>query len=165
LTNKKNKTKNSNSQTPTIRNKRGLYNYSVISNFEAGISLKGGEVKSIRNSQITIHESYAKIEHGEVWLHNLHITKPLSDSTDWETLRKRKLLLHKKEIRKILQELNTNPAFTLIPVKMYFSRGKIKIEIALASGKKKFDKRETIKKREISRSMQNQLKKSMNKFN
>jgi|TARA_B110000263_G_C15310478_1_gene512842 SsrA-binding protein len=156
---------NKKSNTPVIRNKRGLFNYSIESSYEAGIVLTGGEVKSIRSSHMTIHESYGKIEKGEVWLYNLHIVKSVSDSSEWETLRKRKLLLHKREIRKITHLININPSSTIVPIKFFFQRGKIKVEIAIGIGKKKYDKRETIKKRDINRSLQEKLKKSITKFN
>ncbi|MBI51955.1 MAG: SsrA-binding protein [Chloroflexi bacterium] len=153
-----------NKTTPTIKNKRGLYNYSLVSEYEAGIVLKGGEVKAIRNSHVTIHESYAKIEHGEIWLNNLHITKPTTDTSEWDTLRQRKLLMHKKEIRRLLHEINTKPGLTLIPTRIYFKHGKIKISLGLVSGKRKYDKRQAIKKRESDRALEGTLKKSIKRF-
>ncbi len=156
--------KNVPNKSPTISNKRGLYNYALLSEYEAGIVLKGGEVKSIRSAQVTVHESYAKIENGEIWLNNLHITKPSTDTSEWDTLRQRKLLMHKKEIRKLLHEINTKPGLTLIPTRIYFKRGKIKISLGLVSGKKKYDKRQSIKKRESDRSLQAAIKKSIKRF-
>ena len=153
-----------NSKTPTIKNKRGLFNYSLLTEYEAGIVLKGGEVKAIRNSHVTVHESYAKIENGEIWLNNLHITKLATDTSDWDTLRQRKLLMHKKEIRRLLYEINTKPGLTLIPTRIYFKHGKIKISLGLVSGKKQYDKRQSIKKRESDRALQAKLKKSIKRF-
>ncbi len=163
MANNKNNNKRINN-TPVIKNKRGLFNYALLSEFEAGIVLKGGEVKAIRNSHITVHESYAKIENGEIWLSNLHITKPNTDNSDWDSLRQRKLLMHKKEIRKLLHEINTKPGLTLIPTRIYFKHGKIKISLGLVSGKKKYDKRQAIKKRETDRTLQATLKKSIKRF-
>ena len=132
-------------------NKKARFEYELLESFEAGIVLQGPEIKSARNSKLSLQDSYAAVEGGEVFLHNMYIApyEP-ANRFNHEPRRKRKLLLKKSEIRRIAGKM-AGSALTVIPVKAYLKGGKAKVEIALARGKKKYDKREAIKKRELER--------------
>ncbi len=140
-------------------NKKAYRDYFFTEKWECGIALTGGEVKSLRAAEVTFTDSFARLEKEEVYLHNLHITpylqaSYLNDSPD----RPRKLLLHKKEIRKIMGYV-AQKGLALIPTKIYFNnRGFAKVEIALGKGKKLYDKRETVKKRDIDRDIQRTIR-------
>jgi len=131
-----------------ISNRKARRDYFILGTFEAGIELKGSEVKSLRNRRGNLNDSFARIINGEVFLFNLHIS-PYSFSTieSPDSLRTRKLLLHKHQVRKLFGILSTGGQ-TLIPLKLYFKRGKVKVELALAKGKKQYDKRDSIKRRQ-----------------
>ncbi len=132
-------------------NRKAKFNYFFTEFFEAGIVLKGSEIKSLRDGKVNIAESYAYDLNGEIYLINSHIpTYKESSYNNHEPKRNRKLLLNKREINKLLGRLNRE-GFTLIPTKLYFKKGKAKIEIAIAKGKKHFDKRQTKKKRDWDR--------------
>lgn len=133
-------------------NRKARYNFELVDHFEAGIALKGTEVKSLRNGEANIAESYAGEENGELYLFNAHIPEYLeANRFNHETRRPRKLLLKKKEIGKLTGAV-AKEGMTLIPTKMYFNdRGRAKVEIALAKGKKIHDKRETEKRRDWDR--------------
>ncbi|MGX9392670.1 SsrA-binding protein SmpB [Nitrobacteraceae bacterium UC4446_H13] len=133
-------------------NRKARFNYAIEDTVEAGISLTGTEVKSIRNGKTTIAESYADPKGGEIWLINANIPEYLqANRFNHEPKRPRKLLLHKKEINKLAGAVERN-GMTLIPLKLYFNeRGRAKILLGLAKGKKLHDKRETEKKRDWSR--------------
>lgn len=132
-------------------NRKALYDYAVLETFEAGVVLLGTEVKSIREGSVNLRDSYARLDNGEVWLLNLHIG-PYSHSgyASHEDRRQRKLLLHKAEIRKLTGKV-AEKGLTLVPLRMYFKDGRIKLALALAKGKHLHDKRETIRRREIDR--------------
>lgn len=133
-------------------NKKAFRDYFFLERWECGIALTGGEVKSLRQGSASFTDSFARVDDEEVWLYNLHIA-PYAQASylNEDPDRKRKLLLHKKEIQKIFG-LVTQKNLTLIPTKIYFNRrGIAKVEIALAKGKKIYDKRETIKKRDEER--------------
>ena len=132
-------------------NRKARFDYEVLESFEAGMVLLGTEVKAIREGRVNLRDSYAVVEKGEVFALNIHIS-PYSHrgSADHEPLRKRKLLLHKQEIRKLIGR-TVEKGLTLVPLKMYFKSGKVKMAIGLARGKKSHDKRETLKKRETDR--------------
>ena len=132
-------------------NKKAHFNYFLSEFFEAGIELKGTEIKSLRVNGATIGDSYVVIRNEEAEIINMYI-KPYDHGNlfNHEPLRNRKLLLHKKEIRYLQFKVKTG-GFTIVPTKIYFSHGKAKLEIALAKGKKNYDKRETIKQRDIQR--------------
>jgi len=133
-------------------NKKAYHNYFLAQNWECGIALTGGEVKSIRNGEVNFADSFARADEGEMYLYNLHIN-PYTQASylNDEPARKRKLLLHKKEILKISSMINEK-AMLLVPTKIYFNKkGFVKVEIALGKGKKVYDKREDIKKRDIDR--------------
>ena len=131
----------------TIQNRKAKYNYFFIEKFEAGIQLKGSEIKSLRNGRVDISESFAREENNEIFLINSHFAKYSNSSyMNHEESRQRKLLLNKKEIKKITGKLNKE-SLTLIPIQLYFNKkGLAKIELALSKGKKNYDKRETKKK-------------------
>ena len=132
-------------------NRKAHFNYSFKEFYEAGLVLNGSEVKSIRAGKVNIGESYAYDNHGEIFLVNSNIQSYKQSSyNDHNPIRNRKLLLNKKEINKLIGRINRE-GFTLIPTKMYFKKGKIKIEIAVAKGKKEYDKRHAKKKRDWNR--------------
>lgn len=134
-------------------NRKAHHNYFISARYEAGISLLGTEVKSVREGKINLKDSYAKVENREVVLINCHIS-PYSHGNimNHDPLRKRKLLLHKKEIKK-LEKLTVQVGFTLIPLRVYLRNGKIKFELGLAKGKKLFDKRDAKRRKESLREM------------
>lgn len=142
-------------------NKKGYSNYDIIETLEAGISLLGNEVKSLRLGMVNLKDSYAVVKNGEVFLLNLHIS-PYPYSSPFERYdpeRERKLLLHKKEIRKLYGKVKEK-GLTLIPLEIYFNdRGKAKVKLALARGRKKWEKKEVIKEREIEKEIRRELKK------
>ena len=134
-----------------IINRRARYDYFIEDTYEAGIVLKGTEIKSIRGGKANIKDSYAIIRNGEVYLINMFIDHYKEGNFfNHEETRSRKLLLHKNEIRKLDNKLNLE-GYTLIPLKLYFVRGKAKIELGLCKGKKNYDKRESIKERDLKR--------------
>ena len=132
-------------------NRKARFNYFFKEFYEAGIALKGSEVKSLRKGKVNIAESYAFDHNGEIYLVNSHIpTYKESSYNNHNPVRNRKLLLNKKEINKLLGRINRE-GFTLIPTKLYFKKGKVKIEIAVAKGKKQYDKRHVKKQRDWNR--------------
>jgi SsrA-binding protein len=136
------------------QNKKAWHNYSIEDRYEAGISLLGTEVKSLREGKANLGDSYGKIKNGEIFLVDAHIS-PYTHGNRFnpDPLRTRKLLLHKREIRRLIGKVQEK-GFTLIPLRLYFSDGKAKVELGLAKGKKLFDKRETIKRRTMERDME-----------
>lgn len=140
-------------------NKEAKAEYEIIETYEAGIVLEGSEVKALRNKQtVSFRDSFVRIENGEAWLYNLYIA-PYRYATlkPPDPLRKRKLLLHKREILKLLGKVQQK-GFTIIPLRVYFKDGKVKVEIALAKGKKIHDRREELRERDIKRQMERDLK-------
>ena len=138
-------------QKSIAENRRAFHDYHIIETFEAGVALLGTEVKSIREGNVNLRDSYARVDGGEVWIYNVHI-KPYSHRgyADHEPTRKRKLLLHRQEIKKLIGR-TVERGMTLVPTRMYFKNGHVKIALGLAKGKQEHDKRETIKKREADR--------------
>jgi SsrA-binding protein len=129
------------------QNRKALHDYKIQDTYEAGIVLQGSEVKSLRDGRGNLKDSYAKIDRGEVYLINFHISPyPQAGQFNHDPLRPRKLLLHKNEIKRLLGK-TTEKGLTLVPLKVYFSRGLAKVELALAKGKKLYDKREELKRR------------------
>lgn len=143
---------------PQISNRQAFHNYFVYDTYECGIALTGTEVKSIRGGKVNLRDSFAKLTGGEVFLWNAHIS-PYEQGNifNHEPLRTRKLLLHKEEIRKIDMKLKTK-GYTLIPLKMYFKNGKVKVEIGLAVGKKLYDKRQDIAAKSAKRDLDRRIK-------
>jgi SsrA-binding protein len=129
------------------RNRKARREYQILETFEAGLVLKGPEVKSLRDSKVSFQDSFARIEKGEVWIHNLHIS-PYEQANRWnvDPVRPRKLLMTRGEIRKLVGKVEEK-GLTLIPLEIYFRRGYAKVTLALARGKKLYDKREKMKKR------------------
>lgn len=139
-------------------NRKSSYLYSFIDKYEAGIQLKGFEVKAIREGNVNIAESYVNIKNNEIFIVGMHIGEySHSGYATHDPTRERKLLMHKVEILKIKSKFETK-GVTIVPLKLYFKNGKAKLEIALAKGKKKWDKRETIKKRDIDREIKRSMK-------
>lgn len=140
-------------------NKKARFNYEIIEKIEAGISLKGTEVKSVRNKNVSIAESYASIKNDEVFLHNLHISPyEQGNRENHDPIRVRKLLLHKQEIKKLVSKIQLK-GLSLVPLSIYLKKGKIKIELAVGRGKRLVDKRESIKKKTIEREIDRIVKK------
>lgn len=135
------------------KNKKAFFNYEILETYEAGIVLKGTEVKSIRNGNVSINESYARIHNNEVFIYNMDISRyGASNVFNHEPKRPRKLLLKRSEIKRLLGK-TIEKGLTLIPLSLYFKNGIAKLEIGLARGKKLYDKREAIKKKMIDREM------------
>jgi SsrA-binding protein len=136
-----------------IVNRKARHEYNILENYTAGIVLQGSEVKSIKAGKANIGDAYCVITNGEIWLKNSHVSKYDSDKfTNHEEKRDRKLLLNKKEIRRLTSDVQ-NPGYTIIPLKMFIMKGKIKVEIGLCKGKKDYDKRESIKERDSKREL------------
>jgi SsrA-binding protein len=139
-------------------NRKARHSYFIEDTYEAGMVLLGTEVKSLRLGRVNLKDSYARIKKGEVFVHQMHIaTYPFAYYDNHDPLRKRKLLLHKNEIKKLYGKVNEK-GFSLIPLKVYFQNGKAKLTIALARGKRKYDKRETIRRRDQQRDLERSKK-------
>lgn len=147
------KQKNHDSIKLVCQNRKARHDYFLSDSIEAGLILSGTEVKSLRLGMANLRDSYAKVKNGEVYLCNVHISPyPYAHYGNHDPLRERKLLLHKREIKRLIGKVQER-GFSLIPTKIYFKKGKAKVEIALAKGKRKYDKRETIRKRDEAREM------------
>lgn len=141
-----------------IQNRKVNFDYEIIDTFEAGIVLTGTEIKSIRLGKCNLKDSYAIIKNNEIFILNMHISQyEQGNRFNHEETRTRKLLMHKKEILKLRDKLEIE-GFTLVPIKLYFKGNKAKLLIGLAKGKKKYDKRESIKKKDIERQIAKDLK-------
>jgi SsrA-binding protein len=132
-------------------NRKAFHDYHVLDTWEAGVALLGTEVKAIREGRVNLRDSFARLNEGEVWLMNVHIS-PYSHTgyAHHDERRQRKLLLHRHEIQKITGQVNQK-GFTLVPLQLYFKQGRVKVNLALVKGKQAHDKRETIKRREVDR--------------
>ncbi|MCX6054574.1 MAG: SsrA-binding protein SmpB [Chloroflexi bacterium] len=140
------------------KNRKAQFEYFLLENFESGISLQGSEIKSIRINQVSIQEAYIQVSEHEAWLINSHVaTYNPASYANHAPKRPRRLLLHKKEIRKLWVAVRQK-GVTIIPVKMYIKNGRAKLEIAIAKGKKLYDKREDIMKKDISRDIDRAMK-------
>jgi SsrA-binding protein len=146
------------SDSTIAQNRRARHDYEILERYEAGIVLTGSEIKSVREHKVQLQGSYARLKEGEVWLQDAHIA-PYANAgyAPHNPMRDRKLLLHKKEIAKIAEALNER-GLTLIPLAMYFKRGKAKVELGVARGLKRYDKREKVREREEQRSMEAALR-------
>ncbi|MCM8761729.1 MAG: SsrA-binding protein SmpB [Candidatus Omnitrophica bacterium] len=141
-----------------LENKKAYFNYDILEKLEAGIVLKGPEVKSLREGRGSIKESFARIENQEVFLHNFYIAPYPASFEKPDPLRKKKLLLDKREIKHLRRKLEEK-GLTLIPLTVYFNkRGLVKVELALAKGKKLYDKREKIRERDVQRDIERRMK-------
>jgi SsrA-binding protein len=145
------KTEREKAQTSIAENRKAFHDFHILETFEAGIVLLGTEIKAIREGRVNLRDSYARVEDGEVFLYNVNIS-PYSHRgyAEHEPLRRRKLLLHRDEIRKLIGK-TVEKGMTLVPVRLYYKNGRVKVAVSLAKGKKEYDKRETIKRREADR--------------
>lgn len=140
------------------QNRRARHDYEFLAKFEAGVALTGSEIKSVREHRVQIQGAYARVKDGEVWLYDAHIAPYASAGyAQHKPDRDRKLLLHKKEIRKI-EELMEGKGLTLIPLAMYFKRGKAKVELGVGRGLKHYDKRQKLKEEDQRMDMQRALR-------
>ena len=135
-----------------ITNRSARRDFFIIETIEAGLELRGTEVKSIRSGKASLAESFAKVEEGEIFLYHMHVSPYEYDSKEQDALRPKKLLLHKKQIEYLSGQV-LQKRLALIPLKTYFKNGFVKVELGLAQGKKQYDKRESIRKRESDRAL------------
>ena len=140
-----------------ITNRRARYDYFVLERYECGIVLKGPEVKSIRNGRANLQDGYARIDDGEVWLFGMHVSPYEFSRGDLDPVRPRKLLLHHKQIVE-LSRATEEKGVTLVPLSVYFKDGRAKVELAIARGKARYDKRQAIAERDAKRETQRALK-------
>jgi SsrA-binding protein len=145
------KTEREKAQSSVAENRKAFHDFHLMETFEAGLVLLGTEVKAIREGRVNLRDSFARVEDGEVFLYNVNIS-PYSHRgyADHAPLRRRKLLLHRSEIKKLIGK-TVEKGMTLVPVRLYFKDGRVKVAVSLAKGKKDYDKRETIKRRETDR--------------
>jgi SsrA-binding protein len=149
-----------NERRVVVSNRKARHEYHILDTFEAGISLKGTEVKSLRKGNANLLDSYAVVKNGEVWLLGLHISPyEQGNINNHEPTRTRKLLLQRKQIRKLVGNVREK-GLTLIPLSIYFKGPYAKVELALAQGKKHYDKREAISRRDAERELRQRLKRS-----
>lgn len=136
---------------PSLFNRKAHHDYFILESFETGLVLSGTEIKSIRAGKANLQDSFARIEKGEVWLYHMHIS-PYDQGNRYnlDPVRTRKLLMHRKEIDKLEQKLREK-GLTLVPLKLYFTRGMAKVQLGIAKGKSHGDKRESLKKKEADR--------------
>ncbi len=135
------------------QNRKARYSYFIEDEMEAGIVLRGTEVKSLRLGRVNLKDAYAQIKNGEVYVYQMHIGPyPFAYYGNHDPLRPRKLLLHKHEIKRLYGKVNEK-GMSLVPLKIYFKQGKVKVTLALARGKRKYDKRETIRRRDEQRDL------------
>ena len=147
----KEQTEREKAQANIAENRKAFHDFHLLETFEAGLVLLGTEVKAIREGRVNLRDSFARVEGLEVYLYNVNISSYSHRGyADHEPLRRRKLLLHRDEIRKLIGK-TVEKGMTLVPVRMYFKNGRVKLAISLAKGKKEYDKRETIKRREVDR--------------
>ncbi len=139
-------------------NREAWHNYHILESVEAGIELMGAEVKSLRDHKANLKDSFARIEENEIYLYNMHISPyPQAGRFNPDPKRRRKILLHKAEIRRLFGQLSQK-GLTLIPLKLYLKRGLVKVELALSKGKRLYDKREDIKRRDSERELRRELR-------
>jgi SsrA-binding protein len=145
------KTERQKAEKNLAENRKALHDYEVLETFEAGMVLLGTEVKSIKDGRVNLRDSYARVEGDELFVFNVHISPYTHRGyADHEPMRKRKLLLHRAEIRKLIGR-TVEKGLTLVPLRMYLKNGRVKLAVSLARGKKMHDKRETIRRREVDR--------------
>ncbi|GAB2025642.1 SsrA-binding protein SmpB [Lactovum odontotermitis] len=143
---------------PLAQNKKASHDYEIVETFEAGLVLTGTEIKSIRAGKIQLRDGFARVRNGEVWLSGVHIAEYTQGNIfNHEEMRTRKLLLHKKQIAQIEKQLQDG-GMTFIPLKVYLKNGFAKVLMGLARGKHNYDKRESIKRKDINRDVKRQLK-------
>ena len=140
-----------------ITNRKARYDYLVLDTWECGIMLAGPEVKSVRDGRANLQDAYARVEDGEVWLYGMHVSPYSYSRMELDPVRKRKLLLHRKEIT-ALERGTAEKGHTLVPLRVYFKDGRAKVELALARGKRAYDKRHAIAERDARRETERALK-------
>jgi SsrA-binding protein len=140
-----------------ITNRKARHEYFVLESYEAGIVLAGAEVKSIRNGRANLQDTYARVDDGEVWLFGMHVSPYEFSRGDLDPVRRRKLLLHQKEIVEIMRATEEK-GVTLVPLRVYFKDGRCKVELAIARGKARYDKRQAIAARDAARETERALK-------
>jgi SsrA-binding protein len=139
------------------QNKKAFHEYFILEKLEVGISLAGSELRPCREGRVNLKDSYAEVENGQMWLMSAHIgSNPFSNRNDHQPERKRRLLAHKKEILKLGHKVEAS-GNSLVPLKIYFKNGKVKVEIALVKGKRQYDKRETLAKKDLKREMDREM--------
>ncbi len=139
-------------------NRKARHDYHIHETFEAGLALTGTEVKSLRAGKANLKDSYARIDNGELFLHNLHISPyEQGNRFNHEPLRVRKMLMHRYEINKLVGKVQEK-GYTLVPLKLYFTRGKVKVELALTTGKKTYDKRHDLAEKDAKRDMEREMR-------
>jgi SsrA-binding protein len=140
------------------RNRKAFHEYEILEKFEAGLVLVGPEVKSIRNGRVNLKDGYAALENGELFLHNVHVSPyEAANRHNVEPTRSRKVLLHKAQLRRLIGKA-AEKGLTIVPLDVHFSRGFAKVTLGLARGKRQYDKREAIRRREIERDMERAVK-------
>lgn len=138
-------------------NRKARFDYFIEDTYECGIALEGTEVKSVKNGNISFPDAFAEIQNGEVWVKNLHISEySYSSIFNHNPDRSKKLLLHKEEIKKLIRKVDEK-GYTLIPISIYLKNGRVKLGLGVCKGKKQFDKRDTIKNRDIQRDIQREF--------
>ncbi len=140
-----------------ITNRRARHDYLVLDTWECGIVLEGAEVKSLREGRANLQDAYARVDDGEVWLFGLHVSPYVYSRGDLDPVRRRKLLLHRREIAEIERGTETK-GNTLVPLRVYFKDGRAKVELALARGKRAYDKRQALAERDAKREAERALK-------
>jgi SsrA-binding protein len=142
-----------------VINRKARHEYDIVDSLEAGIVLAGSEVKSMRAGRANLSDAYARVARGEVWLSGMHVS-PYKEATDQnhDPLRERKLLLHSSEIKKLTRRVEEK-GFTLIPLRLYFKKNRVKVELGLARGKRQYDKKHAIAQRDAKRDMEREQKK------
>lgn len=151
-------TKGKHNERPLAQNRKAGHDYSIIDTIEAGVVLTGTEIKSIRNRRINLKDGFAQVRNGEVWLMNVHISSyDQGNQFNHDPLRKRKLLLHKKQIQRLMNE-SSNKGITIVPLKVYLKGGFAKVLLGIGKGKRAYDKRESIKRKDQERQIQRTLK-------
>lgn len=144
--------------TVIARNRRARHDYAIEDTYEAGVALTGTEVKSLRHGRASLVDGFALVSDGEVWLHNVHIPEyTLGTWTNHAPTRTRKLLLHKGEIDRLIRK-TTEQGLTLVPLSLYFKDGKVKVELAVARGKREYDKRQDLAKRDAAREIERAIR-------
>jgi SsrA-binding protein len=142
-------------------NRRARYDYDLTQRVEAGLVLTGSEIKSIRGGHANIAEGYARFQGDELWLYNVHIAPYAAARESHELTRPRKLLLHRSELARLERALREQPGTTIVPLRLYLTRGLAKVEIGLGRGRRRYDKRQAIAKREAERTMQRALRRDL----
>jgi SsrA-binding protein len=143
--------------TVLITNRKARHNYFILESWEAGLVLEGSEVKSLREGHANLQDSYARIEDGEAWLHGMHVLPYAFSRGELDPVRKRKLLLHQKEISELWHSTQEK-GLTLVPLRVYFKDGRAKVEIGLAKGKRNYDKRQVLAERDAKRETERAMK-------